>query len=902
MNGMPARKKGISNPRSKTSRLRGKKESDKSRKKTTVPARVQKKQVQAFLSRGLSEPEVRRRLQQFGANTIEKKGGETALSILLSQFKSPLIYILVIAALVTVVLRDYVDTWVIGLAVAVNTILGFYQERKAQRAIAALQELLSPKATVVRGGKRQVVEASDLVPGDVCVVGLGERVPADAVVVAVDDFAVTEAILTGESIPVHKRLERSKTLSGENLEGLQKAWREIGPDSKVFAGTIVASGIATVLVAITGSGTEVGKIAQSLEETVEGPTPLQKRIASFSNQLAIFVGIIALVIFITGILVETGVEVTLVEKFRVMFTTSVAVAVAAIPEGLAVSLTVILAIGMQRILHRKALVRKLMAAETLGSVTVICADKTGTLTEGMMQVTKAEFEDEKEGMKAAILTNDRRDPLEIAMWDWVSEEKRQDPQRITEANERIDSIPFSPEDKFTAKLYKDRVYVMGAPEVVMSFCSMPGSKKHRWMRKFDEYGIRALRIVGFAMRKTKKNERKLRKKSVRRGLTWLGVVVYEDPVRRGVAAALSEAKKAGIDVKVITGDYRATAEAVLESLGLLSKAAKLRAARSLVMEGQELERLSPNELQGRVAETVLFARIDPVQKLKIVEALQANGEVVAMTGDGVNDAPALKRADIGVVVSGATDVAKETADMILLDDNFATMVAAVEEGRGIFVNLRKVILYLLSDSFSEVILILGSLLLRIPLALTASQILWVNLITDGFPSLALTIEPKDADLMKQKPRDRNEPLLDSEIKLLIILISGVTGLLTLAAFFWFWRLYGDEVSARTVVFVMLGIDSLVYVFSARSLRRPIWHTPLLGNLWLILAVLGGFGLQLMALYIPFLRRLLATRPLSVFEWLVVFAEAMLVIGIIELVKWWFLKKEKIRREWLKAIN
>lgn len=489
------------------------------------------------------------------------------------------------------------------------------------------------------------------------------------------------------------------------------------------------------------------------------------------------------------------------------------------------------------------------------------------------------------------------------MWDWVSREKGQDPQRVADTYRRLDSIPFSPKEKYSAKLYEDKVYVMGAPEVLMSFCSMAGSKKYRWTKKFNEYGAQGLRIVGFAMRKRRKNERKLTKKSIRKGLVWLGIVVYEDPVRRGVAAALSEAKKAGIDVKVITGDYRATAEAVLERLGLMSKTAKLRARQSLTMEGSDLEKLSTEELRGKVAETVLFARIDPVQKLKIVEALQANGEVVAMTGDGVNDAPALKRADIGVVVSGATDVAKETADMVLLDDNFATILAAVEEGRGIFVNLRKVILYLLSDSFSEVILILGALLLRTAsMPLNAAQILWINLVTDGFPDLALTVEPKARDLMNRKPRDSKEPLVDNEMKLLIILISAVTGLITLGAFLWFSNLYGDSSAAQSVIFAMLGIDSLIYVFSARSLRRPIWHTSLFSNPWLVLAVLGGFVFQILGLYAPFLQRLLRTRPLTRFEWLAVLLEALLVIGIIEFVKWWFLKRQRMQRKLAEMIE
>jgi len=863
--------------------------SGKHREQQTSSSKEKKEQLHTFMRVGLKEIQVRERLNRIGPNTIDHRKEIGDLVLLWSQFQSPLIYILIFAAFTTALLGDFADTGVIGLAVVVNTILGFYQERKAHRALAALRALLTLKAVVVREGKRQAIEVSDLVPGDVCFVGLGERIPADGVVVDEEDFTISEAILTGESIPLVKRSARMRELDHEDAELLRERWKGLAREEKVFAGTIVSSGTATLLVVVTGSETEVGKIARSLEETVQEPTPLQKRIARFSNQLAVFVGIAALVIFLTGLLVG--------ESFLSIFTTSVAIAVAAIPEGMAVSLTAILAIGMQRILRRRALVRKLMAAETLGSVTVICADKTGTLTEGVMRVTKAEFVDEEAGIQAAVLVNDQRDPLEIAIWDWVRERKHLDPQQIAEAWERIDAIPFSPAEKYTAKLYDGRVFVMGAPEVVLTFCSMPGSTKHRWMRKFEEYGVRGLRMVGFAMRRRKKGERKLTRKSVKSGLTWIGIVVHEDPVREGVKEALFEVKKAGITVKVITGDHRATAEAVLEQLGLLTKKDKLSARFPLVMEGSELETLSLNELRGRVRETVLFSRIDPVQKLSIVEALQASGEVVAMTGDGVNDAPALKRADVGIVVSGATDVAKETADMVLLDDNFATIAAAVEEGRGIFENLRKVILYLLSDSFSEVTLVMGSLLLGLPLPLTAAQILWINIISDGFPNLALTVEPKEGDLMQQKPRDLREALVNSEIKLLILLISAVTGIVTLIAFYWFWRTSGDVHSARTIAFSMLGVNSLIYVFSARSLRQPLWQTKIFSNPWLLLAVLGGFFFQLAALYAPVFQRLLATRPLTPLEWLLVILQAFLVIGMIESVKWIFLQKRRLREQW-----
>lgn len=862
---------------------------------------LRKKEAVPLLREGLSEAEAGERLGNFGPNAIRKKETIQSLSILLSQLRSPLIYILLFAVVITIFLGDYIDAGVIGLAVFINATLGFYQEYKAQRALVALRELLSLKATVIREGQRVSIEAGGVVPGDICLVGLGERIPADGVVIGEEEFSVTEAILTGESLPVHKNAVKIRSLDGEDIAEVRRKWGGLERDLRVFAGTIVTSGTATIMVVVTGAESEVGKIAETLAETREEATPLQKRIAHISNQIAILVGIIALVLFVLGIVIGNG-EGGFLERFRVMFTTAVAVAVAAIPEGLAVSLTVILAIGMQRILKRRALVRRLVAAETLGSVTVICADKTGTLTEGMMRVTKAEFTDRERGVLAAVHSNDRRDPLEIAMWEWVHETQGKDPQHMVEINRRLDAIPFSPKEKFSAKLTERGVYVIGAPEVVLSFSDLSGSATQRWLRKFDEYGYLGYRLVGLAFRERKAREYRLTAKSIKRGLTWLGILVYEDPIREGVKEALAEARKAGIKVKVITGDYRATAEAVLERLGLLTQREKLASPYPLVIEEEEIEALTVEELRGRVEHAVLFARIDPVQKLKIVEALQANGEVVAMTGDGVNDAPALKRADIGIVVSGATDVSKETADMVLLDDNFSTIVAAVEEGRGIFENIRKVILYLLSDSFSEVILVLGSILLRVPLPLTAAQILWINLITDGFPNLALTVEPKDGDLMRQQPRDRREPLVDYDIKLLVVLISAVTGIATLLAFLWFWRYFGDAESARSVVFVMLGVDSLIYVFSARSLRRPIWKTPLLSNPWLLLAVIGGFFLQLGALYLPFLRMVLETRELAPVEWIVVLVEVVLVIGIIELVKWKFLEHKRRERRLAEAVG
>jgi len=824
------------------------------------------------MEKGLSQIEAEKRLKKFGENKLKGKKRVSWLRVLLEQFKSPLIYILVIASGITLALGDVIDASVIGAAVVLNTILGFYQEMKAERSLEALSKMLTPKAKVMRDGKRVMIEASVVVPGDICILELGERVPADGVVVEADSLSCDEAILTGESKAVDKKRQ-----------------------AQVFMGTTIASGIGKMEVEKTGQETEVGKIAEKLTETVEEKTPLQKQIGVFSKKLAIMVGIISLVILIAGLAVG--------DPFVEIFTTAVAVAVAAIPEGLAVSLTVILAIGMQRIFKRKSLVRKLVAAETLGSVTVICADKTGTLTEGKMRVVKGVIGEGKDCpvgdgenllVRSAVLCNDRRDPLEVGMLEWAKGKSKADEvEKIKEKYPRLDEIPFHPRHKYIATLHKRKEVVRnlllmsGAPEVIVKRSDLSEKKQAEWLKKFEEEGRKGYRLIGFAFKEIKK--KRVTDGDIR-DLKCVGYLVFEDPVRQGVKEALEAVEQAGIKVKVITGDYRVTAEAVLKKLGIGEKSLKTEQ----IMEGYELEKVSDEELKERIGKVVLFARINPEQKLKIVEALQKKGEVVAMTGDGVNDAPAVKKADIGIVVESASAVAKETADMVLMDSNFATIVAAVEEGRGIFVNLRKIILYLLSDSFAEVVLVLGSMALGMPLPITAAQILWVNLVDDGLPDFALTLEPKPADLMKHKPAGHKRELLDTEIKLLIVLISIVTGGLGLVVFWWYLKTTGDIMLARTVTFTMLGIDSLLYVFSCKSLKEPLWKENIFDNKWLIGAVLIGASFQLMAIYLPSLQTVLKTVALGVNEWGVILAGSLLVIGVIEGVKWRFnhLIKEK----------
>ena len=778
---------------------------------------------------GLSSSEVRARLKKDGPNVIGKKKKVNWLKIVIAQFKSPLIYVLLIAMGVTgLLLHEVTDAMVIGVVVAVNTVLGFIQEYRAEKGLEALKEMLVKKTKVIRDGKMMLVEVEKVVVGDVIVLEIGRIVPADGEIFKSSGLEFDEAILTGESVTVAKAVGK-----------------------EAYMGTTVAKGIGKMKVTKIGRATKMGEIAKSLVEEKETKTPLQEKLAKLSKNLAILVGIMAVGIFVIGILVG--------DPIGEMFELAVAIAVAAIPEGLVVSLTVILALGMQRMAKRKALVRKLVSAETLGSVTVICLDKTGTLTEGKMKAIKGEFVDEKLGWQSVLACNDYCDPLELAMAE-LAKTKTKDKKR-----KRVASIPFDPDYKYIATLHADKrkaksekrkthlLFVSGAPEVILKKSRLSLMKSLAWRKKFKEYGKQGYRLVGFAHRNFKAQMSNVKHGDIK-NLKWLGVVVFEDPVRVGVADALVKAQGLGLKLKVITGDYEETTLAVVS---------KLKTQNS---------KLKTDEME-------IFARAGPEDKLKIVERLQKKKEIVAMMGDGVNDAPALKKADIGIVVGGASDVARETADMVLLDSNFETILKAIREGWGILANLKKSILYLLSDSFSEMVLITGSLILGLPLPLTAVQILWINLLTDGFPHLALTMESTE-----MAKKDGKGELIDKEMKWLIGLISGTTGLLTLGVFWWLMRNGADLVYARTLIFAMLGIDSLLYVFSARALKKPIWKSNIFANKYLLVAVGLGVSLQLLALYWVKLEVILETVPLGMKEWGVILGLSLVVIAIIETVK------------------
>lgn len=809
---------------------------------------------------GLSTKEAKDRLEEYGLNKLPEKPPPSSLQIFIAQLKNPLVYILLGAGAVTLFLGEAADTAIIGLAVFINTILGFVQEKKAGDALAALKKLVHPEAQVLRDGKRVTVPVEHIVPDDIILLKEGDKIPADGFLVEHNRFFVSEAILTGESEPIKKK-----------------------KDNEVYMGTIVTSGTAKMQIEVTGGKTEMGKIAEGISQDNE-KTPLGKQLESFSKKLTIVVLSLVVVAFVIGLI--SGREILEI------FTTSVALAVSAVPEGLLVGLTAVLAIGMQRILKRKGLVRNLVSAETLGGVTTICVDKTGTLTQGKMQVVEV-FGNEEEIAKHAVVANDLDTSVVVSAWNWANENVK-DVDALCDEYESIDSIPFTSKNKFFARLNsydsnKRTIFVTGAPELLMDASNLSSEEKQEIQNKIKEFTSKGRRLLGYARKDVESSLKQISEDKVLEDLSWTGMLAFDDPVREDVRDALEKTRASGINLMVITGDYADTARSVLMQLGIEIEDED-------VLLGSDLNDLSDKELERKIFEqdgdgnrkTKLFARTKPDQKLKLVETLKLHGEVVAMMGDGVNDAPALSKADIGIVVGEATDVAKESADLVLLDSSFKTIVAAIEEGRVIFDNIRKIILYLLVDAFEGILVVLSTLILRLPLPITAAQILWVNLVSDGFPHLALTVDPKDPNIMKRKPRPPQENLVTGWMTELIALVSIIGWVFAFAAYYYFYKTTGDIVLARSVTFATIGVNSLVYVFSVRTLTEPFWKEGLFENKWLILAVMVGLVFQIVPFMTEGTRSFFELEPLGMY-WGIAFGASILMFFSIEGAKWVFRK-------------
>ncbi len=864
---------------------------------------------------GLSEEKAREKLARHGENVLPSSGGElTRLKIFLSQWKSPLILILLVAGIASGLLGEVVDMTVIFITIAVNVLVGFFQENKANTALNKLRSLITYKATVLRNGETRIISSEDVVVGDILLLEAGDRIQADGRIIEQIEFTVDESLLTGESEPVSKHT--------------QKIGKDVGIGDKsnmVFRGTTVTNGRARIVVSATGVKTEIGHIASLVKETKDEKTPLQEQLGKLSKFIAVIVLLISLAIFLIGVF-SPAEEHSLIE----MFETAVAVAVAAIPEGLVISLTVILAIGMQFILRKKALVRKLVAAETLGSVSVICSDKTGTLTEGNMSVTGLVTAAEDLNYKELQVLNasdpDRRPDAILAYKigilanDAIVENKNGSREFVGDTTDiafakggadmglgklgleklipRKDEVPFDSKRKFIATLHsfdgKNLAYVKGAPEVLLkksTHCHKDGKsvrldeKQRKFfadtLNKMVDKGLRTI-AVGYL----KDHQGHKLEESDIKDLVFVGIFALSDPLRPDVKSTIDIAKKAGIRIVMITGDHARTAQSIAREINL-------PAYDNNVFHGEDMSSVSDEELQVLINKISIFARVNPKDKIRIVQAFQKNGEVVAMTGDGVNDAPALKGSDIGVAVGSGTDVAKETADIVLQDDRLGTIVDAVEEGRGIYQNIKKVVLYLLSGSFAEVILISGSLIAGLPLAVLPAQILWVNLIEDSFPNMALAFDKGDKENMSDPPRKKNDPIIDREMRTMILIISLVSNFILFGLFLYYWNVTGDIALTRTIMFVGLGIDSLLYIYSVRSMRRHVWSMNPFDNRYLTGAVLFGWVMLVLAVYWDPLQYLLRTVSLGWQHWTVMIIFGFVNILLIEIIKGFFFNRRRV---------
>lgn len=814
--------------------------------------------------KGLSFEEVKNIQLKHGKNILPSEKSVSAIKIFFSQFTNPLVYLLFFTGIISLFLKKYLDIAFIFSVVFLNAAFGFIQEYKAQKTLIALKKMVKPMAKVVRDGKRHEVEASELVKGDIVFLANGDKVPADGKILEAVSFFVNEAILTGESEPVEKQ-----------------------PEDEVFMGTIISSGRAVIKINKTGFETKIGEIAQTLKETEQPLTTLQLRFKKFTHTLIYFSIFLALLVFILGFL--TG------KDIPQMIQMSVVILVAIIPEALIIAITLVLVIAMQKTLKKKALIRKLLAVETLGSVTTICTDKTGTLTEGKMVVSETDFFDLQKSFLSMCLCNNLSDTVEVTLWDYLGKQKDFYPKEIFDKYTRIFEIPFSSEHKFMATVNHCPVddndnyflFIKGAPEIVLKMSELQDNERKLVLEKIENWAKKGLKVLGLAFQKISlEDTKKLSIKNIPQ-LQWGGVVGFWDPPRKEAKEALSVARQAGIKVKVVTGDYRYTAEKIMEFLGI-------KVGPSEVLEGPELEKLTDTELKEKISNILLFSRISPHQKLKIVKILQEEGEIVAMTGDGVNDAPALKKSNIGIAVGEASEVAKETADLILLDSNFKTIISAIEVGRVVFENIQKVVFYMLSNSFAEIIAIMGAILLGWPLPLTIIQILWIHLLCDGPEDVVLGFEPTEKEVMAEGPKSINEALLDKNHLFLIFLISFLSGFFALMLF-WFFAILNQNVDlGRTMAFLSLSFSSIFFIFPCRSFRKPFWrYENFWSNEWLFGAVI--FSLVLHAFITNFspTQKILGIVPLELTHWSLLLLVAVIIILIIELAKSQIIKRKQI---------
>ena len=870
--------------------------------------------------KGLSEEEAKKRLKEYGSNELKHNEKISPFQILIRQFTSSIVFILLAALIISLLIGEKLDAIVISTIVVLNGIFGFVQEFKAEKAIEALKKLTALKAKVIRNGIETEIDSRELVPGDIILLETGSKVPADARLIDIAAFQIDEASLTGESVPSNKTTD---PLENNILVNDQK--------NMVFMGTIVTRGHAKAVVTGTGMNTEIGKIADMVQEVEEKLSPLQVKLKKFGRWLGVITIGICLVVFGVGVLREYLITDLFERSFVAeMFLASVALAVAAIPEGLPAIVTISLAFGVRRMANRNALIRKLPAVETLGCTNIICSDKTGTLTKNEMTVRdiyanntltevsgdgytpegsfmqagdeEVNISDLELLFRSSILCNDSRlnrndrweifgDPTEGALL--VSAGKAGFKKSELESLfPRLDEIPFDSERKCMTTIHRINeeytAYIKGAPDVILDNCkyiSINGrvkeiteEDKNRILDANREMANRALRVLGFAY-KTLNEKYTTEPEEVERDLTFIGLQAMIDPPREEVRESITRCRSAGISTVVITGDHKLTAIAITKELGLFKEGDR-------ALSGEELDKLSDDELDAIVESVVICARVSPEHKVRILSALKKRGHVVAMTGDGVNDAPALKRSDIGIAMGiTGTDVAKEASDMVLTDDNFASIVNAVEEGRGIYNTIRQFVQYTLSSNFGEILVIFLAILIGWPLPLIAIQILWVNLLTDGLPGLALGLDPFSKDIMERPPRKRDEEIMSKDVIYNILIVGVVMGTGTLLMF----HGYGVEaVKAKSIAFTTLVMFQLFNVLTYRAKNFKIDFKT---SKYLTASVVISLLMQFAVLYTP-LNVAFKTVPLGLFDLI----KILLVSGSLYLI----LETRKVYMNYLEA--
>lgn len=840
------------------------------------------KEQKVDLKLGLSEPEANERVAKFGPNTLPAEKKLTPLFIFLRQFRNPLIYILLIAAAVTFILREYTDMTVILIAVTLSTVLGFFQENKAQESILALQKLTLPRAKVLREGQVQAIEASAVVPGDILIFEEGDQITADARLIEVHELLVDESVLTGESTRVRKQTD---PVSKETTLGDQK--------NMVFAGTLVVGGNGRSVVCATGLKTEMGKIAKVVIFSKEAQTPLQKNLSRLGIFLSLVVLVLSALVFVLGVLGG--------EPPALMFLFAVALAVSAIPEALIILVTISLAVAVTRMAKRKALARSLPAVEGLGAVTVIAADKTGTLTQNKLTVQKVFLDGEiyepehpfetptfSTFVQIAVLCNnaslDLGDPLEQALLEFVKEHGFEI-HELQNQHPREMEMPFSSFTRLMVTLNlgflkKGRLLVKGAPKEILKatdFELMEGkiirlseNVRNHILHQARQMANQGLKPLALAFKEIRERE-----EAKVLDLIFVGLLGLADSLRLEAGASVKKIQQAGVRVLMLTGDHRLTAGAIAREAGIVNP--------DQVIKGEELEKLSKKELKKLLQETNVFARMTPEHKLTLIEILQEQGEVVAMTGDGVNDAPALTRADIGVAMGlGGTDVARSASDLVLQDNNFATIVAAIEEGRAIFDNLKKVIVYLISTNFGEILVVLGGFLLRLPLPLYPTQILWLNLVTDGLPVNALVFEPKERDVLARPPRD-SKAFIFNKTDFFRILLFGLV--MAAGSLFLFMKFLPQGTQkARTVTLAVMALFQIFNAFNLQSSRDSLFKIGIFRNWYLFGAVLISLIFQFLVVEIDFLMNLFRTVPLTFNEWFLIILVSLTVVLVEEIRK------------------